>query len=88
MKFKPKTPFTKKWHGNSAALRRPYKKVRRNNDVAAIEEGEADGICDPPDLGSDQGDARVAPPTLPAIDPMNHSRQARECCPTEENETW
>ena len=46
MKLKPKTPFTKKWHGNSAALRRPYKKVRRNNDVAAIEEGEKDGRQD------------------------------------------
>ena len=42
MKTKPDPQFTKLWHGHSEALRRQYKKVRRNNDVAAIEEGEAD----------------------------------------------
>jgi hypothetical protein len=43
MKLKRDPFFTKNWHGHSEALRRPYKKVRRNNDRAAIEEGENDG---------------------------------------------
>jgi len=46
MKMKPKVHFVKRWHGHSEALRKQYKKVRRNNDVAAIEEGEIE--CETP----------------------------------------
>ena len=42
MKTKPDPFFTKNWHGHSEGLRKSYKKVRRNNDEAAIEEGLAD----------------------------------------------
>jgi hypothetical protein len=59
MKRKHDPFFSKKFHGNSQALRRPYKKVRRNNDRAAIEEGETDAK-DPTDrpvhgVSSDRG---------------------------------